>query len=98
MRGSIVIALAGLTIYEFGLHQLIRWWLPFTLACLAIPLPELVTQALALPLQFRASKMGAALLQMRDIPVRLSGNVIRLPGQSYSSRRRAAGCGPSLRS
>ena len=33
---------------------------------LAIPLPELVTQALALPLQFRASRMGAALLQMRQ--------------------------------
>ena len=42
--------------------------------------PELVTQALALPLQFRASKMGAALLQMRQVPVLLTGNVIRLPG------------------
>jgi exosortase len=59
----------------------IHWWLPFTLASLAIPLPELVTQALALPLQFRASKMGAAMLEMRDIPVLLLGNVIRIPGQ-----------------
>lgn len=81
MRASIVMALAGLTIYSFGIRQVIHWWLPFTLASLAIPLPELVTQALALPLQFRASKMGAALLQMRDIPVLLTGNVIRIPGQ-----------------
>lgn len=80
MRGSIVLALVGLTIYHFGIRQVMRWWLPFTLAGLAIPLPEILTQALALPLQFQASRMGAALLEMRDIPVRLSGNVIRLPG------------------
>ena len=33
---------------------------------------------LALPLQFRASKMGAALLRSRDIPVRLNGNFIQM--------------------
>jgi exosortase len=54
---------------------------PFALVCLSIPLPELVTQALALPLQFKASKMGAALLEMRNVPVRLTGNVIQLPGR-----------------
>lgn len=81
MRGSVVIALAGITVYEFGFKQLIRWWLPFALICLSIPLPELITQALALPLQFKASRMGAALLQMRSVPVRLAGNVIQLPGR-----------------
>jgi len=80
MRGSMVMALAGLTVYHYGVRQLLHWWLPFALASLAIPLPELVTQALALPLQFRASRMGAALLQLRNVPVQLSGNVIRLPG------------------
>jgi exosortase len=80
MRASMVMSLGGLTVYHYGFRQLLRWWLPFTLACLAIPLPELVTQALALPLQFRASRMGAALLRMRDVPVLLTGNVIRLPG------------------
>lgn len=80
MRCSMVMALGGLTVFHYGFRQLLRWWLPFTLACLAIPLPELVTQALALPLQFRASRMGAALLEMRQVPVRLTGNVIRLPG------------------
>lgn len=81
MRFSIVLALAGLTIYYWGIRQLVRWWLPFLLVCLAIPLPALIIQALALPLQFKASQMGAALLRMRDVPVLLTGNVIRLPGQ-----------------
>lgn len=80
MRGSLVLALAGLTVYHYGVKQLFRWWLPFVLAVLSIPLPELITQALALPLQFRASQMGAALLRWRHIPVLLTGNVIRLPG------------------
>ena len=80
-RGSAVIALAGITVYEFGFKQLLRWWLPFALICLSIPLPELITQTLALPLQFRASRMGAALLEMRNVPVRLAGNVIQLPGR-----------------
>jgi exosortase len=80
MRASMIMGLAGLTVHRFGFRQLLRWWLPFTLASLSIPLPELVTQALALPLQFRASRMGAALLEMRNVPVLLSGNVIRLPG------------------
>lgn len=80
MRASVVLALAGLTVFYFGLRQLLRWWLPFLLLCLAIPLPELVTQALALPLQFKASQLGAALLRTRDIPVLLTGNVIRIPG------------------
>ncbi|HEV8216683.1 MAG TPA: exosortase/archaeosortase family protein [Gemmatimonadaceae bacterium] len=81
MRASVVMALGAITIYHFGFRQLLRWWLPFVLLCLSIPLPELVTQALALPLQFKASQMGAALLEMRNVPVRLSGNVILLPGR-----------------
>lgn len=80
MRASMILALGGLTVWHWGFRQLLHWWLPFAVACLAIPLPELVTQAIALPLQFRASQMGAALLESRGIPVLLSGNVIRVPG------------------
>ena len=80
MRMSMVLALAGFTVFAYGFRQLLKWWLPFTLLWLSVPLPELVTSAIALPLQFKASEMGAALLGWRDIPVRLSGNVIQLPG------------------
>ncbi len=80
MRGSIVLALVGLTTYNYGFRQVIHWWLSFILGALSIPLPELFTSGMALPLQFRASKMGAALLEWRGIPVRLTGNVIKIPG------------------
>jgi len=80
MRESMVLALAGLSVYHFGYRQLVTWWLPFSLIALSVPLPELVTQRLALPLQFKASEMGAALLTSRHVPVLLSGNIIRMPG------------------
>ena len=80
MRFSMVAALAGLVVYYRGLSQLLAWWLPFLLLILAIPLPELVTSSMALPLQFRASRLGAALLEWRNVPVRLNGNVIEIPG------------------
>lgn len=79
LRFSMVLALAGLATFWCGWRQLRRWWLPFALLTLSIPLPALVTNALALPLQFKASAMGAALLEWRHVPVRLSGNVIQLP-------------------
>jgi exosortase len=80
LRLSILAALVGLTVFHAGTRQVMHWWLPFVLVFLSIPLPELVTQSLALPLQFKASQMGVALLEMRHIPVRLNGNVILLPG------------------
>lgn len=80
MKMSMVMALAGITVFAYGFRQLVAWWLPFTVLWLSVPLPELVTSTLALPLQFRASEMGAALLSWREIPVRLNGNVILLPG------------------
>ncbi len=80
MRGSIMMTLLGLTVWYFGVRQALRWWLPFTLLGLSVPLPEMVLSRVALPLQFTASQIGASLLQWRDIPVLLTGNVIRIPG------------------
>jgi exosortase len=81
MRGSMVMGGVGLIVYYRGIRQVMHWWLPVLLICLSIPLPELIIQAISLPLQFKASAMGAALLKTRQIPVLLTGNVIRIPGQ-----------------
>jgi exosortase len=80
MRGSMLMALAGLVVWHYGVRQLVRWWLPFTLIALSIPLPEIVLSRIALPLQLIASEIGASLLAWRQIPVLLTGNVIRIPG------------------
>jgi exosortase len=80
MRVSMMMALCGLVVYYMGLKQALAWWLPFALLVLSVPLPELIRSSLALPLQFKASELGAGLLEWRNVPVRLAGNVIQLPG------------------
>ena len=82
MRASLVGAAIALMIYTIGWRQLVRWWLPILLIVLSIPLPDVLLGSLALPLQFKASQWGAALLKLRHVPVRLAGNVIYLPGRS----------------
>lgn len=79
-RVAMLGAAVGLTLFFAGWRQLLRWWLPAALLVLSIPLPAIVLNQLALPLQLQASRMGAALLEWRQIPVRLAGNVILLPG------------------
>jgi len=82
MRCSMMLAIAALVIYAYGIRQILRWWLPVTLLALSIPLPSVVLSSLALPLQLKATQMGAALLEWRHVPLRLSGNVLQLPGQT----------------
>lgn len=82
MRVAVLVAGAGIVVYTLGLRQLAHWWLPGFLLLLATPLPEVVLGSLALPLQFRASELGAAMLRWRHVPVELSGNVIHLPGHT----------------
>lgn len=82
LRMSLLLAAAGLVVWRYGFRQLLRWWLPGSLLVLSVPLPDVVVGSLALPLQFRASQLGAALLEWRDVPVLLAGNVLHLPGRS----------------
>jgi len=81
MRFSIMLAVVGIILFFRGFGQLRRWWLPLTLLVLSIPLPDVLTNTIAMPLQFKASRMGAALLDFRHVPVHLSGNIIDLPGR-----------------
>jgi exosortase len=82
MRASMMMAFVGLVVYAWGMRQVIRWWLPFTLLALSVPLPSVVLGSLALPLQFKATQMGAAMLEWRQVPLRLSGNVLQLPNRT----------------
>ncbi len=81
MRFSTWLTLVALVLFLAGWRQLRHWWLPFVLLLLAIPLPGVLTNAMAIPLQFKASQLGTALIRWRGIPVQTSGNVILIPGQ-----------------
>ncbi|MEO8199306.1 MAG: exosortase/archaeosortase family protein [Gemmatimonadota bacterium] len=81
MRCSMILALAGVITFFWGFRQVLHWWLPFALFTLSVPIPAVLTNALAFPLQLKASSMGASLLEFRHVPVKLMGNVILLPGR-----------------
>jgi exosortase len=78
-RFSIWLAILGIVVFCFGWRQVRHWWLALTILLLAIPLPALLINALAIPLQFRASSLGTLLIKWRHIPVRTDGNVIQIP-------------------
>lgn len=81
MRMSMFGALLGLVVLFWGFKQIFHWWLPVALLLLSVPIPEVILSSVALPLQLQASEMGASLLEWRNVPVQLAGNVIHLPGQ-----------------
>lgn len=80
-RAAMLGAFCGIIVYFLGLAQLRKWWLPLGLVALSIPLPAVILGSLALPLQFKASQLGAHMLASRHVPVALTGNVIHLPGR-----------------
>jgi exosortase len=82
MRASLLLAIAALVVMIAGVRQVWHWWLPAALLALSIPIPAVILNTIALPLQFKASQFGASLLEARDVPVQLAGNVIHLPGRS----------------
>jgi exosortase len=79
-RIALLLACTGLILFFGGRAQLRQWWLPLIVLALCIPIPDFLLGEITIPLQLRASKLGAALLEWRGVPVQLTGNVIRLPG------------------
>jgi len=77
-RISFVVVLTGLT-YCFGSRSLVKE-LRFALLVLvlAIPLPSIIFNEIAIPLQFFTSKLASHLLPLFGVPVFREGNMIEL--------------------
>lgn len=78
-RTSLVFLIAGMTIYLAGWRMFREVLLPWALLFLAIPLPTVIFNQIALPLQFGASRMASWLLALLGVPVLRQGNIIMLP-------------------
>jgi exosortase len=77
-RASLVLMLAGIIIYFWGGHLLRAVWVPLILLLLAIPIPTIIFNKLAFPLQLFASRSAVWSMRLFDIPVLRQGNVIEL--------------------
>ncbi|MDT7688667.1 MAG: hypothetical protein QOE46_1426 [Acidobacteriota bacterium] len=87
-RTSLVVLLAGLAVYFWGWRMLRAVAVPLLLLALAIPIPAIVFNKVAFPLQLFASRCAVWAMRGFDIPVLREGNVIELlPLGSTTTKR-----------
>lgn len=77
-RASLLLMLAGIVIYFFGFGIVRVVAVPMLLLALAIPIPQIIFNKIAFPLQLFASKCAVAAMSFFEIPVLRHGNVIEL--------------------
>jgi len=87
-RMSLVLLIAGTVIYFWGASFLKFVWVPLALLVLAIPIPAIIFNKIAFPLQLFASRCAVWSMSMMGIPVLRQGNIIELkPLNSVDTRK-----------
>ena len=77
-RLSFVLILVGIVIYFWGARLLQLLLVPLGLLLLAIPIPAIIFNQIAFPLQLFASRCAVWSMRLLSIPVLRQGNVIEL--------------------
>lgn len=75
-RVSLVLMIAGIVVYLFGFRLLNLLAVPFALLLLAIPIPQIIFNRIAFPLQIWASQMAVWGIRLFEVPTLRKGNVI----------------------
>lgn len=78
-RTSLLFVAAGMAVQFRGWRFFRAILFPWAVLFLAIPIPVLIFNKIAFPLQFFASKLASGLLALFGVPVLREGNVIYLP-------------------
>jgi exosortase len=81
-RFSLCLLLGGLVVYFAGWRMLRAVLAPWLMLFLMIPLPVIVFNQIAFPLQVLASRLACSLLELLQVPVLREGNVIVLSSMS----------------
>jgi exosortase len=90
-RISFVLLLAGLTWTFWGLARLQTMAFPFVLLLTMVPLPALVYNAVAAPLQLFASRVATDIVQFLGVSIFRDGNVIHLATTSLGVAEACSG-------
>lgn len=87
-RLSFVLLLTGITVYFWGLRLLQFLLVPLSLLFLAMPIPAIIFNKIAFPLQLFASRAAVWSMSMIGIPVLRQGNIIELkPLNSFDTKK-----------
>ncbi len=77
-RIALVVILAGMTIYFFGAKILQLFVAPFILLLLSIPIPQIIFNKIAFPLQVYASQIAVWGIRLFGVPTIRKGNVFEI--------------------
>jgi len=87
-RLSLILLLAGIAVYFWGFALLRFLLVPLGLLFLAMPIPSIVFNKIAFPLQLFASRCAVWSMSVLGIPVLRQGNVIELkPLNSFDTKK-----------
>ena len=87
-RLSLVLLLAGITVYFWGFTLLRLVLVPLSLLFLALPIPAIIFNKIAFPLQLFASRCAVWSMSVLGIPVLRQGNIIELkPLNSFDTKK-----------
>jgi len=78
MRFSILVTLLGLSLYLFGREVARRALIPILYLLFMIPIPAILWNKIAFPLQLFASSLAAEAIRILSIPILREGNVLHL--------------------
>ncbi len=90
-RLAMLSSLAGVLLYLFGWARLKVLAFPVLFLLLMIPIPAIIFNQIAFPLQLLASRFGEATLMACQIPVLREGNVIQLANTSLEVAEACSG-------
>ena len=79
MRSSLVVTLAGMTLFFFGRKLFRLMLLPLGYLLFMVPLPYIVYDSIAFPLKLFVTRASIAFLKLAGVVVMREGNVIMLP-------------------
>lgn len=87
-RLSLILLLAGIAVYFWGLSLLRLLLVALGLLFLAMPIPAIIFNKIAFPLQLFASRCAVWSMSMLGIPVLRQGNIIELkPLNSFDTKK-----------
>lgn len=78
MRFSILVTIFGLTLYLFGWEVTRKALIPILYLLLMIPIPAILWNKIAFPMQLFASSLAADAIRLLSIPILREGNVLHL--------------------
>jgi exosortase len=90
-RVSLIGVLAGSVLYVWGREPFRILFFPLAFLLLMVPLPAILFNQLAFPLQLVASQLGESAIAAAGIPVLREGNVLHLPARTLEVAEACSG-------